>query len=100
VTGHDADGAANANAAGDEAASGAASDGPAQYAPPELAAIRAAVLAGDVPHCPRCDAHPAMTRKAIGGGSFGLGYQRRRDWFVCARCRRSAIFDLRRGTRN
>jgi hypothetical protein len=41
-----------------------------------------------------------MTRKGIGGGSFGLGYQRKRDWFVCPACRRSAIFDLKRGTRN
>lgn len=75
-------------------------DGPAQYSAAEQGAIRDAALAGAVPHCPRCDAHPAMTRKAIGGGSFGLGYQRRRDWFVCPRCRRSAIFDLKRGTRN
>ena len=75
-------------------------DGPAQYSAGEQAQIREAVLAATVPHCPRCDVHPAMTRKAIGGGSFGLGYQRKRDWFVCPRCRRSAIFDLRRGTRN
>lgn len=75
-------------------------DGPAQYSRTEQDAIRDAVLAGEVPHCPRCTAHPAMHRKAIGGGSFGLGYQRKRDWFVCPRCRRSAIFDLKRGTRN
>lgn len=77
-----------------------AADGPAQYSADEQASIRGAVLAEAVPHCPRCETHPAMTRKAIGGGSFGLGYQRKRDWFVCPRCRRSAIFDLRRGTRN
>jgi transposase-like protein len=75
-------------------------DGPAQYSAAEQAIIRDAVLSAEVPHCPRCAAHPAMTRKEIGGGSFGLGYQRKRDWFVCPRCRRSAIFDLRRGTRN
>lgn len=75
-------------------------DGPAQYARAEQEAIRDAVLAGGAPHCPRCDTHPAMHRKAIGGGSFGLGYRRTRDWFVCPRCRRSAIFDLKRGTRN
>ena len=75
-------------------------DGPAQYSLAEQAEIRAAVVLTAVPHCPRCDAHPAMTRKEIGGGSFGLGYQRKRDWFVCPRCRRSAIFDLKRGTRN
>lgn len=75
-------------------------DGPAQYSATESAAIRAAVLAGGPPQCPRCEAHPVMARKEIGGGSFGLGYQRKRDWFVCPSCHRSAIFDLRRGTRN
>ncbi|MCU0619020.1 MAG: hypothetical protein MUF40_03825 [Gemmatimonadaceae bacterium] len=75
-------------------------DGPAQYDAAEQGAIRAAAVEGAVPHCPRCPAQPAMVRKAIGGGSFGLGYQRKRDWFVCPSCRRSAIFDLKRGTRN
>jgi transposase-like protein len=75
-------------------------DGPAQYSLAEQSAIRTDVLAERVPHCPRCVPPSAMTRKAIGGGSFGLGYQRKRDWFVCPTCRRSAIFDLRRGTRN
>lgn len=74
--------------------------GPAQYSSAEQAAIKDAVSAELPPHCPRCAAHPAMIRKGIGGGSFGLGYQRKRDWFVCPRCRRSAIFDFRRGTRN
>lgn len=78
----------------------AAADGPAQYSLAEQAQIREAVQGDVVPHCPRCPAHPAMTRKGIGGGSFGLGYQRKRDWFVCPSCRRSAIFDLKRGTRN
>jgi hypothetical protein len=41
-----------------------------------------------------------MTERAIGGGSFGLGYARRRQWFICPKCRRSAIFDVKRGTRN
>ena len=75
-------------------------DGPAQYSLAEQSVIRAAVLAESAPHCPRCEAHPALIRKGIGGGSFGLGYQRKRDWFVCPHCRRSAIFDLKRGTRN
>ena len=48
--------------------------------------------------CPRCAA--VMRPRAIGGGSFGLGYARRREWLICAKCRRSVIFDLRRGTRN
>ena len=75
-------------------------DGPAQYSPVEQAEIKADVLVEAVPHCPRCESHPALVRKGIGGGSFGLGYQRKRDWFVCPSCRRSAIFDLKRGTRN
>ncbi|HYW49166.1 MAG TPA: hypothetical protein VE861_01100 [Gemmatimonadaceae bacterium] len=75
-------------------------DGPAQYSQAEQGTIREAVLHDRLPHCPRCAAHPVMTRKGIGGGSFGLGYQRKRDWFVCPACRRSAIFDLKRGTRN
>jgi transposase-like protein len=75
-------------------------DGPAQYSADEQAGIRTAVLAGSAPVCPRCGSHPTMSRKAIGGGSFGLGYQRKRDWFVCPSCHRSAIFDLKRGTRN
>jgi hypothetical protein len=40
-----------------------------------------------------------MTQRAIGGGSFGLGYARRREWLICPSCRRSAIFDIKRGTR-
>jgi hypothetical protein len=40
-----------------------------------------------------------MTRREIGGGSFGLGYARHRDWLICGKCRRSAIFDIQRGTR-
>jgi transposase-like protein len=75
-------------------------DGPAQYSLVEQGKIRDAVLAAQLPHCPRCTSHPALMRKNIGGGSFGLGYQRKRDWFVCPSCRRSAIFDLKRGTRN
>jgi transposase-like protein len=77
-----------------------ADDGPAQYSLAEQQEIRAAVLEERAPYCPRCAAHPVLVRKGIGGGSFGLGYQRKRDWFVCPGCRRSAIFDLKRGTRN
>ena len=68
------------------------------YDPAEQRAIRDAVAAGGRACCPRCDV--AMTARAIGGGSFGLGYARRRTWLICPSCRRSAIFDLRRGTRN
>jgi len=38
--------------------------------------------------------------ETVGGGSFGLGYARKREWLICAGCKRSAIFDVRRGTRN
>jgi hypothetical protein len=41
-----------------------------------------------------------MNSRGIGGGSFGLGYARRRVWLLCPRCRRSAIFDAARATRN
>ena len=72
-------------------------DEAAQYTSAELQAIRAEFIEGRAPRCPRCDV--AMTRREIGGGSFGLGYARQRDWLICARCKRSAIFDIQRGTR-
>jgi len=71
--------------------------GQAQYTPPELQQIRDEFTSGRTPLCPRCNA--SMTRREIGGGSFGLGYARQRDWLICAKCRRSAIFDIQRGTR-
>jgi hypothetical protein len=40
-----------------------------------------------------------MTVRSIGGGSFGLGYARKREWLICPTCRRSVIFDVKRGTR-
>ena len=70
----------------------------AQYDATEQAGIRDAFIRGEMPVCPRC--HVPMTTRPIGGGSFGLGYARRREWLICPRCRRSAIFDVRRGTRN
>jgi hypothetical protein len=70
----------------------------AQFDPEEQRAIRAAVAAGEKPTCPRDGS--AMTRRAIGGGSFGLGYSRTREWLMCPTCRRSLIFDFKRGTRN
>ena len=69
----------------------------AQYAPGELQKIREEFIGGKMPACPRC--HVSMTRREIGGGSFGLGYARQRDWLICPKCRRSAIFDVHRGTR-
>jgi transposase-like protein len=77
----------------------AAGDGPAQYSIAEQTLIRGAARAGSAPQCPRCAAHPVMFEKPIGGGSFGLGYRRQRVWYVCPHCRRSAMFDLERGTR-
>ncbi len=73
-------------------------DRPAQFEADEQQAIRSAVAAGDKPMCPRDGT--AMTLRSIGGGSFGLGYARRREWLICPSCRRSVIFDLKRGTRN
>ena len=70
----------------------------AQYELEEQRALREALAAGGAPHCPRCGV--AMTRRSIGGGSFGLGYARRREWLICPSCHRSAIFDVKRGTRN
>jgi len=71
--------------------------GQAQYAPTELRGIREEFTSGEMPKCPRCKV--SMTRREIGGGSFGLGYARQRDWLICPKCRRSAIFDIQRGTR-
>ena len=68
------------------------------YTPDEVQAIRAAVAAGAPARCPRDGA--TLTHRPIGGGSFGLGYARRREWLICPTCRRSALFDVRRGTRN
>ena len=70
----------------------------AQYDPVEQRAIREVLAAGRSAECPRC--HVTMTARPIGGGSFGLGYARRREWLICPQCRRSAIFDVKRGTRN
>lgn len=69
----------------------------AQYEPAEQQAIRAAVAEGREATCPRCAV--ALTSRPIGGGSFGLGYARTRQWLICPSCKRSAIFDVKRGTR-
>ena len=70
---------------------------PAQYTAAEQQAVRADFAAHRPPHCPRDGA--AMTLRSIGGGSFGLGYARKREWLLCPQCKRSVIFDSRRGTR-
>lgn len=70
----------------------------AQYSPQEERTIRDAARRGERPVCPRDGV--ALTLRTIGGGSFGLGYARRREWLICPSCRRSVLFDRRRGTRN
>jgi hypothetical protein len=70
----------------------------AQFTPDEQRTVREAFAAGGPVACPRDGA--TMTLRSIGGGSFGLGYARRREWLICPTCRRSVIFDLKRGTRN
>lgn len=70
----------------------------AQYTAEELKAMKSVLVGGEMPECPRCHIH--MTERPIGGGSFGLGYARKREWLICPRCRRSAIYDIKRGTRN
>ena len=72
--------------------------GHAQYESEEQRTIRDAWVAGGAATCPRCGI--AMTSRPIGGGSFGLGYARRRTWLICSGCHRSVIFDVKRGTRN
>jgi hypothetical protein len=69
----------------------------ATYSAEEERAIREAFAAGERPVCPRDGA--VLTVRNIGGGSFGLGYARRRRWLLCPACRRSVIFDNARGTR-
>ena len=69
----------------------------AAYHSDEERAIRERFAAGERPVCPRDGA--VLTVRGIGGGSFGLGYARRRQWLLCPTCRRSVIFDRERGTR-
>lgn len=73
-------------------------DEAARYEPREEQEIRRDYSAGKAPTCPRDGT--VMTARSIGGGSFGLGYARKREWLICPTCKRSVIFDLKRGTRN
>ncbi|HUQ81899.1 MAG TPA: hypothetical protein VM076_12195 [Gemmatimonadaceae bacterium] len=70
----------------------------AQFSAEEQKQIREAAADGQHPECPRCGV--PLTARTIGGGSFGLGYARKREWLICPKCHRSAIFDVKRGTRN
>jgi hypothetical protein len=74
------------------------SDSAARFQLEEERAIRDAYARGEPPKCPRDGT--TMTIRSIGGGSFGLGYSRKREWLICPTCKRSVIFDLKRGTRN
>jgi hypothetical protein len=74
------------------------SDEIARFEPSEERAIREAYAGGEPATCPRDGA--TMIARSIGGGSFGLGYARKREWLICPTCRRSVIFDVKRGTRN
>ena len=69
----------------------------AQYSPEEEQRIRDTFANGEEPVCPRDGG--VLTSRSIGGGSFGLGYARSRQWLICPTCKRSVIFDQRRGTR-
>ncbi len=71
---------------------------PLQYTRDEERAVREAARDGATPSCPRCEV--PLTPRTLGGGSFGLGYARRREWLICPRCHRSVLFDRKRGTRN
>jgi hypothetical protein len=73
-------------------------DGAARFEPAEDRAVRDTYARGESAKCPRDGA--TMTVRSIGGGSFGLGYARKREWLICPTCKRSVIFDVRRGTRN
>jgi hypothetical protein len=70
----------------------------ARFTPDEERQVREQWLSSSKAQCPRCAA--AMRERPITGGSFGLGYQRRREWLMCPQCRRSVLFDAARGTRN
>jgi hypothetical protein len=69
----------------------------ARYSPEEEQRIRDTVAHGEEPVCPRDGGK--LTTRSIGGGSFGLGYARSRQWLICPTCKRSVIFDQKRGTR-
>ena len=69
----------------------------AAYTADEEREIRRQAAAGAKPVCPRDGT--TLTARMIGGGSFGLGYARRREWLLCPACKRSVIFDRERGTR-
>jgi hypothetical protein len=70
----------------------------ARFSAEEERVVRETVAGGGEPVCPRDGTR--LTVRSIGGGSFGLGYARSRRWLICPTCKRSVIFDQKRGTRN
>ena len=69
----------------------------AQYDAAAQKSIRDEYARAGAAHCPEDGS--LMTLRRIGGGSFGLGYARRREWLLCPTCKKSLIFDRQRGTR-
>ena len=69
----------------------------AQYTAEEEKAVRESYSRDAHAECPRCQVR--MRVRSIGGGSFGLGYARKREWLLCPECHRSVLFDVKRGTR-
>jgi hypothetical protein len=70
----------------------------ARFEPAEERSLRESFARDGTAACPRDGT--VMTVRSIGGGSFGLGYARKREWLICPECKRSVIFDVKRGTRN
>jgi hypothetical protein len=70
----------------------------AQYTGEEERQVREAYARDGHADCPRCAVR--MHERSIVGGSFGLGYARQREWLLCPHCKRSVLFDVKRGTRN
>jgi hypothetical protein len=67
------------------------------FTPEEERLVRESWRHSGQAECPRC--HVRMRERSIGGGSFGLGYARKREWLLCPSCRGSVLFDAARGTR-
>lgn len=61
------------------------------YSREELRQLRTVFRAGSKPECPRC-LTPLEISRTIPPSS-AVGYVRRRVWWVCPQCRRSAVLD-------
>jgi len=67
-------------------------NGRANYSREQLAAMREALRAGQIPECPECGG-PLSVRPIE--RPEGVGYVRHRSWWLCSGCRRSAVLDTR-----